>query len=86
MNNPCTRCGKPRIASKSWEESTEMYGRKTTIKHVEFSCTNPDCQKIVSGQLLAQKVRKEQIEDRKIGEKLARDKQRAKNALKASHL
>lgn len=74
MNNPCTRCGKQRVSSKTWNEVVEMYNRKTVIVHTEYVCGDPKCQKIVEAQLLAQKEKQEFLKNQKEQQKLARIK------------
>lgn len=43
----CTRCGKPRIVKETYEEKVETSVVMYTIK----ICSDPECQKIVDGQL-----------------------------------
>lgn len=74
MSNICTRCGSERKLSKSWEEKIELYGRVSTVTHTEYVCTDPECQKIVEGQLADQKEKRVQQEQRKEEEKQARMK------------
>ena len=72
MSNICTRCGSQRILSKSWEETVELYGRTSKIKHDEYVCTDPECQKIVEKQLQEQKDKRISQEAQKAQEKAAR--------------
>lgn len=44
---PCIRCGKLRIAVKTWKEEI----RGSFIIHTETSCPDSDCQTIVEGEL-----------------------------------
>ncbi|KKR24690.1 MAG: hypothetical protein UT56_C0010G0005 [Candidatus Levybacteria bacterium GW2011_GWB1_39_7] len=55
LSNPCTRCGKARIESRSWTEKIEEYFGESTIIHTETVCPDADCQKIVEEKLAAQK-------------------------------
>jgi hypothetical protein len=79
MSNICTNCGKDRIISRTWTETVDLYGKKTTITYSDFSCPDENCQKTVEKQLLDQKNRRIAIEKNKEDEKVAR----AKRLLKA---
>ncbi len=79
MVNLCTRCGNERIFSKSWEETIEIYERKTTVTNTEYVCPDPECQKKVEGQIADQKAKRKFSEDLKEKEKQTRIKTRAKN-------
>lgn len=79
MTNLCTRCGNERVFSKSWEETIEVYERKTTIINTEFVCPDPECQKKVEGQIADQKAKRKFSEDLKEKEKQIRTKLRTKN-------
>jgi hypothetical protein len=77
-NNPCTRCGKQRIKSKTWKESVANYVGFTEITFTETVCPDPDCQKIVEKGLNQQREKREEIEkdrsDRKNSFKKATNK------------
>lgn len=79
-SNPCTRCGNERVAAKSWNETVGVYGRMTKLTHTDWVCTNPDCQKAVEGALKAQKDKRIFMENQKEQEKLARARQKAREA------
>ncbi|MBI4999717.1 hypothetical protein HZB97_03035 [Candidatus Gottesmanbacteria bacterium] len=57
-DNVCIRCGKPRIVTKTWKEST----KGGVITHTTTTCPDPDCQKIIDRQFAAQKEKREAIE------------------------
>lgn len=59
--NVCIRCGRPRIAVKTWKE----YSRAGLVIHTTTTCPNPDCQKIINQQFAAQKKKQETIEKAK---------------------
>ncbi len=61
-SNPCTRCGKERIVSKTWTEEIENFMGKTTIKHMETVCPDPECQKVVDEKIDIQKKKKEALQ------------------------
>ena len=65
MSNPCTRCGNERIVSKTWQQVIESYGRTLTVIHTEYVCIDSKCQKIVEQQLVAQKEKRESIENQR---------------------
>ncbi len=60
--NPCTRCGKQRIESKTWTEDVDTFFGKSKITHTETVCPDPDCQKIVEEKLDAQKQKTENLQ------------------------
>lgn len=47
QNTPCIRCGKERIASKTWDE--ELNG--STVTYTLTVCPDPECQKKVDAEL-----------------------------------
>lgn len=55
QSNPCTRCGKERIDSKTWVEKAETFYGTTVITHTETVCPDKDCQKVVAEGLARQK-------------------------------
>jgi hypothetical protein len=62
ISNPCTKCGKERIDSKTWEETVTTFFGTTVIKHTETVCPDPDCQKVVNEKLAEQRKRKEDLD------------------------
>lgn len=74
MANPCTRCGNERVAGKTWKEIVDFGGRKTTLTHTDWVCTDPKCQKIVENQLFVQKEKRVGLERQKAYEKEVRAK------------
>lgn len=61
IKNPCTRCGKERIESKSWTETLETFFGSTTVTHTETVCPDPECQKIVEEKLDDARRKKENL-------------------------
>lgn len=59
--NLCTRCGKERIESKSWEEEATAFFGSTTIVHTEMVCPDAECQKIVEEKMDALRQRTEDM-------------------------
>lgn len=47
----CTRCGKPRIISKTWTESRETRVGVATVSYSSSVCPDPECQKIVEASI-----------------------------------
>ncbi len=74
MSNPCIRCGNERVASKTWTEVVEIYGRTSSVIHSEYVCTNESCQKIVDKQFEEQKQKRVVMEAQKEQDKLERTK------------
>ena len=58
----CTRCGKPRIVSKTWTEEIETYGGTTMITHSETICPDPDCQEKVDEGLKKQQQERQMMQ------------------------
>ena len=87
MSNICTRCGKERVISKTWDEVVEIYEHRSIITHTQFVCSDGECQKIVESQLDVQQKQKIKIEHQKEKEKVVRAKERARNiaVAKARH-
>ena len=79
LSNPCIRCGKQRITSKTWTEKVDTYFGKSVITHTETVCPDKDCQKIVAQGLAKEKERADSLKhDREERMKLAQ-KNRRKN-------
>lgn len=51
MANICTRCGKERVALKTYTEKVET----SMVTYTEFTCPDPECQKIVEEKLAKEK-------------------------------
>jgi hypothetical protein len=49
--NACTRCGKPRIAVKTWNETIGT----SVVTYTQTVCPDPECQKAVETQLQGRK-------------------------------
>lgn len=58
VSNCCVRCGRERIYSKSWEETT-IAENQTTITYTEMVCPDPECQKVVDEEWAVKKKEKE---------------------------
>jgi hypothetical protein len=58
QHNPCTRCGRERIVKKTWKENVKTYSGTSPVVHVDTICPDPECQKIVDGQLAIQKEKR----------------------------
>ena len=64
-SNPCTRCGKERIVSRTYQEEIATFFGTSTVTHTETVCPDPDCQKIVEERLDAQKQKSQELKDEK---------------------
>ncbi|HET7099392.1 MAG TPA: hypothetical protein VFI61_04135 [Patescibacteria group bacterium] len=53
----CTRCGKPRVVKETYEEKVET----STVVYTIKICSDPECQKIVDGQLHKEKIQRQVI-------------------------
>lgn len=58
----CTRCGKPRIIVKSYEEKVET----STVTYTITECSDPECQKMVNKTLLTEKKKRQFIKDEQV--------------------
>lgn len=53
--NPCSRCGKPRQMTKTWQEEVQTYSGTSTVTHSSYVCPDEKCQKKVDSGLAEQK-------------------------------
>jgi len=67
--NLCIRCGKPRIAAKSWKEKVIYSGMVSVVEHTEYVCSDKECQKLVEKELFSRHQNSLKI----AGAKLARE-------------
>lgn len=58
----CTRCGKPRIVVKTYEEKIET----STVTYTITECSDPECQKLVNKTLKAEKNKRKFIKDEQV--------------------
>lgn len=65
FSNPCTRCGKERVNSKTYEEEITTFYGTSKVKYTETVCPDPECQKIVEEKLSAQKQKTQDLKDEK---------------------
>jgi len=66
----CTRCGKPRIIIKSYQEKVET----STVTYTITECSDPECQKMVNKTLLTEKKKRQFIKDEQVKREEARKK------------
>lgn len=78
-SNPCIRCGKERIESKSWEEKVKNFMGTTITTHTQTVCPDPECQKIVEKELELKKKKKEEIKQNKEDRRIKFKEQRKNN-------
>lgn len=64
----CTRCGKPRIVVKTYQEKVET----STVTYTITECSDPECQKQVNKTLLTEKNKRKFIKDEQIKREDAR--------------
>jgi hypothetical protein len=63
--NVCIRCGKPRVVSKKWTEVVTTFMGKGVVTHIEKTCPDKECQKIVDEKLSLQRQKSKAIRDAK---------------------
>lgn len=68
--SPCTRCGKPRVVVKTYEEKIES----SVVTYTITECSDPECQKQVNKTLLSEKKKRQFIKDEQIKREEARKK------------
>ena len=81
--DPCSRCGKQLIVSRTWEEKVQVYGGESTVIHTESVCPDVECQKVVDKERA--KVREKMEKNKRDREERAQafiesKKQRAQDA------
>ena len=64
----CTRCGKPRIVVKTYDEKVD----NSTVTYTITECSDPDCQKMVNKTLLTEKKKRQFIKDEQEKREVAR--------------
>lgn len=70
MSNPCIKCGRERIDGKSWEIKIGA----SSVVNTQTICPNPDCQKIVDGEIAERKAKAAAIIKAKEDAKQAKEK------------
>lgn len=60
-SNPCIRCGKDRIVSKTWTEQVGL----SLMTRTDTVCPDKDCQKIINHDLEEKRQKAEAIRNRK---------------------
>lgn len=83
--NPCSRCGKERIVSKTWKEKIKTGFGDSIVIHTENVCPDKECQKLVNKELNAQKAKRDKIKverEQRADENLQKNKKAKLKALK----
>lgn len=75
--NNCSRCGKPRIAVSSYDETVG----NSNITYTVTACSDPECQKIVDQNLLKEEKKREIFKDEQ-EKRAAQKKQDQENSKK----
>jgi hypothetical protein len=83
-SNPCTRCGKERIFSKTWTEEVELFMGTSTIVHNSMICPDEECQKIVEAGIEKQRKKDKKMKNDKDKREKIRIAENARN--KKAHL
>jgi len=66
----CTRCGKPRIVVKTYEEKVDT----STVIYTITECSDPECQKLVNKTLQTEKKKRQFIKEEQVKREEARKK------------
>lgn len=82
MNNPCIRCGKPRVEGKSWKSSLG----NSVITHTQTICPDAECQKAVEQGIADKKAKNELLVQGRAKSKLDREKMVAEAKAEAAAL
>ena len=72
--NPCPRCGKERVAERSWSEDSGPEERKSTVIYTKTVCPDPDCQAQVEKALAKEAERRQARVDQKNAQVIAAKK------------
>lgn len=64
-SNPCTRCGKERIISRTYDEEIITFLGTSKVTYTETVCPDSECQKIVEEKLVAQQKKSQELKDEK---------------------
>ncbi len=70
MSNPCVKCGKERVDSKSWEGKIGA----SVVTYTLTICPDPECQKQVDQGIAERKAKTASLLKAKEDAKLAREK------------
>lgn len=65
-SNPCIRCGKERIVSKTWKEKANTFFGESIIIYTESICPDSECQEIVDKKIAAQKQKTEEMQQARV--------------------
>lgn len=71
LTNPCIRCGKERIISKTW---TEKIGNAFLLTRTDTVCPDTACQKVIDEEFAAQIEKKNNITLKRLKDKEERAK------------
>ena len=59
IQNPCSRCGKERIITKTWEEEFQTFSGVIREIHSDSVCPDESCQAIIDVELASQKEKRD---------------------------
>lgn len=78
--NPCTRCGKERIVSRTWKERIQTFSGAVIVQiNSDTICPDAQCQKIVEEELFVQKQKRDKIRNDRTQRKLTQITQNKRN-------
>lgn len=59
LKEPCERCGRKKIISKTWSETITTFNGKSIIEHSQIACSDNICQKAFDAKLLEEAKKRE---------------------------
>jgi hypothetical protein len=78
--NICTRCGKPRIAVRTYKEKVG----NSVVTYTINECSDPNCQKVVDKQLHEDKRRRVLVREEQVKREVARKEEMLRKKQAAS--
>jgi hypothetical protein len=79
-NNPCVRCGKPRIVKREWKEVIQTLNGPSEVAYQTTICPDPECQKLVEERQAREKAKQAEIDLASAERASQRQKRSAKNS------
>ena len=77
INNPCIRCGKQRVVSRTY---TEVHDN-SQVTYTDMVCPDPECQKLLEEQFKNEKLKREKMLSEKMRQDLARQEEKKRSSL-----
>lgn len=61
----CTRCGSPRIVTKTWIETIKTFNGDTKLTFSQMECTNKECQEKFDKNLIEENKKRDALKAKK---------------------